>query len=102
MADSDEMTKGFREEKATRNLSALSVFYGFIFIFTGALSNLSIYIAENRPELQHPCQGLQPHQPPVVPGLNLRFSLQTRKHHARPNILRLQVHHRTTMGSCQN
>ncbi|MBD3159780.1 MAG: hypothetical protein GF309_13440 [Candidatus Lokiarchaeota archaeon] len=40
-----------QKELARRNFTAISVFYGFIFIFVGSLSTLSIYIAENEPTL---------------------------------------------------
>ncbi len=40
-----------KEEQAKGNLTAMSVFYGFFFVFTGSLSNLAIYIGDNRPNL---------------------------------------------------
>lgn len=47
----DSVTTTGKEEQAKGNLTAMSVFYGFLFVFTSSLSNLAIYIGDSRPDL---------------------------------------------------
>lgn len=46
----DNYSPRIRRERARNNVTALSIFYGFIFVFSNALTTAAIYISENHPE----------------------------------------------------